>query len=267
MKTSAGIPVRTPARIPGKMPRAGFPGKLRAAAIAAVLLLAVHPSPAGIRIGSMQGDVTVRHGAAEEWVAVAVGDVLRPEDSVRMGEGSSATITIDDGAGERRKVGLPPNVIVDIADLREMTRSDLLMKLAMEDVRSAPKKPSGGGGEMQKTTTTRAGDRDAGPAKQASAGSLNELRLNGARVLHDNGFYGPCVLRSREILRIEPGLNGRVDSRLLMADALEKMDLGTEAYGVYRSLAAEKLSADEQKLVEGKLLELRESPGSPAPKK
>jgi len=253
----------------GKPLRAGLPVKFRVAAIAALLLLAVLPSQAGIRIVSLRGDVTVRHGAAEEWTAVAVGDALRPEDSIRMGDSSLATITIDVGAGggERGIIRLPPNVVVDIADLRKMTRSDLLMKLAMEDVRSAPKRQPGGGGEMQKTTTTRAGDRDTGPAKQASAESLNELRLNGARVLYDNGFYGPCVLRSREILRIEPGLNGRVDSRLLMADALEKMDLGNEAYIVYRSLAAEKLSADEKKLVEDKLLELRETPEPPAPKK
>ncbi len=237
---------------------------LRAAVIGAALLLAWLPSRAGITIVSLRGDVTVRHGAAQEWVAAARGDVLRPEDSIRMGEASSATLTIDGaggGEGNARIVRLPGMVIVDIADLRNITRGDLLMKLAMEDVRSVPKTPSGGGEDIQKTTTTRAGDRDRGPEKPAAAGSVNELRLNGARVLYDNGFYGPCVLRSREVLRVEPGLNGRVDSRLLMADALEKMDLRGEAYDVYRALGAGKLSAKERELVENKLMELREPDG------
>jgi hypothetical protein len=231
---------------------------LRWAAIAAMLVLAAIPSRAGIRVQSLRGDVTVRHGASEQWVVVAPGDALRPEDSIRLGERSSATVVLDGSGGETRTVELPPMVIVDMADLRNMTRDDLLMKLAMEDVRSAPKTPSGGGGATPKTTTTRAGNRDAGPTRPPEAGSLNELRLNGAGVLHEYGFYGPCVLRSREILRVEPALKERVDSRLLMADALEKMNLGEEAYNVYLSLAGGQLSEKEKKLVDEKLRVLKE---------
>jgi len=235
--------------------------------IAAALLLAALTSAAGIRISGMTGDVTVRHGASEEWVNAAPGDALRPEDSIRLGEGAAATVTIDadDGSGAPgRKISLPEMVIVDIADLRNMTRGDLLMKLAMEDVRSAPKSPGGGGvTETPKTTTTRAGDRGtAGNVTEVDPGPVNGLRLNGAKVLHDNGFYGPCVLRSREILRLEPALARRTGARLLMADALEKMNLNEEAYGVYRSLSGEKLSAEEKILVEKKLSEHRDA-GSP----
>ncbi|HLB01264.1 MAG TPA: hypothetical protein VJO14_07750 [Bacteroidota bacterium] len=250
-------------------------GNLSAAALIAALFLTALTAPAaaagaqGIRIISLRGDVSVRHGASEDWVKAAPGDALRPEDSIRLDNDASATISLNvgpvserEGAAEGgtedgRKILLPPMVIVDVADLRNMTRADLLMKLAMEDIRSTPKPPAGGGGDMQKTTTTRAGDRDTGPTRGTNPGSVNGLRLNGAKVLHDNGFYGPCVLRSREILRIEPALAKRLDARLLMADALEKMNLGEEAYNAYRSLAGEKLSGKDKALVERKLEELK----------
>ena len=55
---------------------------------------------------------------------------------------------------------LPAMVIVDVADLRDMTRGDLLLKLAMEDVRSAPRPdPGPGNPDAARTTTTRASNR------------------------------------------------------------------------------------------------------------
>lgn len=235
-------------------------GCMRGLAVIAVLLLSALPSLAGIKIVSLKGDVTVRRGAAERWVTVALGDALRPEDSIRLGEGADATVVLEDGPGTGKKVRFPAMVIVDAADLRNITRTDLLMKLAMEDVRSAPT-PTRGGGDMPnstpKTTTTRAGDRDPGPTRNAEGGMENGMRLNGAKVLHENGYFGPCVLRSREILRIEPELARRFDARILMADALEKMDLKQEAYDAYKSLDGEKLTAVEKTLVGEKLEELK----------
>ncbi|HLF13588.1 MAG TPA: hypothetical protein VI932_01695 [Bacteroidota bacterium] len=206
-----------------------------------------------IRVLTTRGDVAVRHGASEEWVKVAPGDVLKPEDSMRLGPGASSTLE----AGGK-KLELPAMVIVDIADLRNITRFDLLLKLAMEDVRSVPKPdPKLGNPGVAKTTTTRAGNRNGAAPGPAAPGEVNALRLGGTRVLHDNGFFGTCILRSREIFRVEPALAERTDARLRVADALEKMNLREEAYDAYAALADGNLSAEEKRLVEKKLEELR----------
>lgn len=208
---------------------------------------------APVRVISMRGDVTVRHGASEAWVGVAAGDALKPGDSMRLGGGASAVL---DAGG--RRIALPAMVIVDVADLRDITRGDLLLKLAMEDVRSAPRSdPKLDAPGNARTTTTRAGDRDGGSARTATAGPVNALRLGGTEVLYDNGFYGTCVLRSKEIFRVEPSLAGRIDARFRVADALEKMRLGDEAYEAYAALASEELSPEQRKLVEGKLEALK----------
>lgn len=205
------------------------------------------------RVVSARGAVAVRHGAAEEWVTVAAGDALKPEDSIRLEEGASATI----GAGGKNIV-LPAMVIVDVADLRDMTRGDLLLKLAMEDVRSAPRPdPGPGNPDAARTTTTRASNRDGGVMRPSGAGDANLRRLGGTKVLHDYGYYGTCVLRSKEIFRIEPALASRIDARLRVADALEKMNLRDEAYDAYAALAGENLPKDERLLVEAKMQELK----------
>ncbi len=207
----------------------------------------------GIRVLDAGDDVKVRHGASEAWVTVAAGDVLKPEDSIRLGKGGWAML---ESGG--KQLLLPAMVIVDIADLRDITRADLLLKLAMEDVRSVPRPdPKLGNPGDAKTTTTRAAGRDGATTTHAASGDVNALRLGGTKVLHDNGYFGTCVLRSKEIFRVEPALAAHTEARLRVADALEKMNLSEEAYEAYASLAGEKLSADEQKLVEGKLAELK----------
>jgi hypothetical protein len=213
-----------------------------------------HGEAGVVRVVSARGSVSVRHGAAADWAGVAAGDTLKPEDSIRLEEGASASVE----AGGKR-IGLPAGVIVDVADLREMTRGDLLLRLAMEDVRSAPRTgPKQGEPGAARTTTTRAADRDGGPVRPAAGDDANLRRLAGTKVLHEYGFYGTCVLRSREIFRIAPALASRIDARLRVADALGRMGLAREAYEAYAALAGENLAPEERKTVEEKLAEMKE---------
>ena len=45
-----------------------------------------------ILVQKIQGDVSVRHGVAETWMKVRVGDVLRPDDTMKTGKRASAII-------------------------------------------------------------------------------------------------------------------------------------------------------------------------------
>ena len=85
-----------------------------------------------IKVTALKGDVQIRHGASETWQQVSVGDILKPDDSMKSGKLSSATVMLDDG----KKLTVPEQVIVDISDLRNLTQEDFLLKLAMEQVRS-----------------------------------------------------------------------------------------------------------------------------------
>lgn len=208
---------------------------------------------AQVVVTSVKGDVTVRRGVANEWLPARVGDVLKPDDSMKSGERSSATITIDG----KKSILIPEKVILDIGDLRQLDRNDLVLKLAMERVRAAP--DSGYHDQMVIPQTTivhgekKEGREESVPAEQQSG----LLQLNGTGVLFGHGYYGTCVLRTKEIFRLYPQFARRIDARLRIASALEKVNLYGEALTEYQALSHEELSHRDKIFVNAKIEQLK----------
>jgi hypothetical protein len=83
------------------------------------------------------------------------------------------------------------------------------------------------------------------------------LQLNGTKVLHDQGFYATCVLKAKEVFRLNPDLMKLVSFRLVVADALEKMKLRGEALSEYNSLKGERLTPQQRSLVGQRIDQLK----------
>jgi len=207
----------------------------------------------GIKVIAAKGNVYVRHNVEEQWVPVSVGDVLKPEDSMRLDQKSTATIVIDGN----KKLTLPELVIVDLSDLRMLTQEDLLLKLAMEHIRSIPIDKRDNEFKITRTTSVHSPSKENKPVRITVKRELGELQLNGTKVLYDNGFYATCVLRAKEVFRLFPDLSKRFDGRLLIGTALEMLKLNGEAFGEYTSLLEEQLSTEQRAIVKKKLAQLR----------
>jgi hypothetical protein len=215
---------------------------------------------ADFRITSVKGVVFVRHNVQEDWVRAAVGDVLKPEDSMMLEKKSSSTILID---GTRRIV-IPEFVILDLSDLRTLTQEELLLKLAMEDVRGVPGEERNDGharlpGEIRIPKTTIIHGENKTPSSEAehSPSQTATLQLNGARMLFDQGFYATCVLKTKEIVRQYPGLSNVIDAQIMVADALEKMKLKGEALSEYLNIPPTAFSPKQRSIVEGRIAQLK----------
>ncbi len=223
-------------------------------AVTLILLFAVAATALSqATVVSVRGDVQVRRGAEESWRPLAVGDVVKPEDSMLSGKRASAVLSV---GGTR--LTLPEMVIVDCADLRVLTQEELLLKLAMEGIRALPQQKRGSEPTIPRTTTVHGGASDELAAPAGADGTQRSaLQLNGTKVLHAHGFYATMVLRAKEVLRLAPELRRRSDVRLLVADAFERMRLSSEALAEYRSLDKERLTPAERSLVERKIAELR----------
>jgi hypothetical protein len=227
------------------------------------LLLAFALCGAGLTAGDIvvqkaQGEVSVRHGVTEGWNRVAAGDVLKPGDTRRTGRRGNALIVVPaaDGGGGTRRITLPAEVIVDLSDVRELSQEELMLKLAMEKVRStAP--------EQEDLTTPHAAvvhGESRGPADAASENSpeTGVMMLNGTRVLFANGFYPTCALKAMEVFRFYPGLAARFENRLLVAEALEKAKLKGDAlseYGGMLTLAG--LTPAQESMIRERMAALR----------
>ncbi|MEO8168740.1 MAG: hypothetical protein ABI623_10860, partial [bacterium] len=105
--------------------------------VVVVMLLAAAGIAAGgeyISLQKIQGDVSVRPGVTETWIKAKTGDVLKADATVRTGSASYALIVLSSSS---KKISLPPDVMVDISDIRDLTQEELMLKLTMEKVRSS----------------------------------------------------------------------------------------------------------------------------------
>jgi hypothetical protein len=207
-----------------------------------------------VKVLALKGTAFTRHGIDEKWNAVSVGDILKPEDTIELGKLSSVVLLVD---GSKR-LNLPENVMIDIADLRVLTQEEVLLKLAMETVRSVPSKENMNQTDIPHMTTVHGSDKEVYPSGQLISREAGLKQLNGTKVLYENGYFGTCILRTKGLTRLYPALPSAIDARLRAASALEKMNLRLEALEEYIRLGKEDLTAEQHSLVVFKMKELRE---------
>lgn len=223
--------------------------------ISLVLLIMLFSSSlvlAQVKVIDVKGDVSVRHGVSREWQPIRVGDILKPEDSMKSGKRSSATIIVD---GSKRIV-LPENVIVDLSDFRKLTQEELLLKLAMERVRAVPVEEKRDGLIIPQTTVIHGNEKTVMEQSNRSI-EMGLLQLNGTRVLYNGGYYATCALKAKEVLRLFPEFSKKIEIRLMIPSALEKENLNGEALTEYISLANEELFPKDRIIVQAKIAQLK----------
>ncbi len=210
---------------------------------------------AGMKLASVSGDVSVRRGADLAWQKAAAGTAVTGLDVVRTGAKSSALLLLE-GA---KQLAIPENVLLHCSDFRVLSPEELLMKLAIEGIKAVPSRNHESNPALPAVTTLHGADRSPSIGSSEPDRSLSLLELNGVRVLYRNGFYATCVLRAKEAFRLDPTLLHRVEERLMVADALEKIALKGEALEEYRSLRSESLTPEQQTKVEAKVRALSQN--------
>jgi len=225
-----------------------------------VLLSSVSLSKAqDIVVQRLQGEVAVRHGVTEVWTNVAVGDVLRPDDTMKTGKKGTAVLTAPVGStGSVKRITLPPEVIVDLSDVRELTQEELMLKLTMERVRASSYQWKSDELHIPNAAVVHGEDRSGGAPLADNDPQSGMLQWNGARVLFDNGFYSTCALKAMELFRLYPSVGAKLENHLMAAEALEKASLRGEALSEYTAmLQREGISAAQQAVVKEKIATLR----------
>jgi hypothetical protein len=223
------------------------------------ILLPVVALCGGMTIVKSSGDVKVRQGVAEVWNAVAVGDELRPHDTMRTGASGTAVVAVRfDATGGVKRITLPAQVMVDMSDIRDLTQEELMLKLTMEKVRASSYEWKNDGLKLPNAAVVHGENHASGPATQENDRQVGEFLLNGARVLFENGFYATTVLRALEIFRMYPALGSVFDNRYLLAQAMERARLHGEALAEYGAMSRmEGLTAAQHHIVQVRMDALR----------
>jgi hypothetical protein len=206
------------------------------------------------KVIAMKGTASLRHGMDEKWNTVAVGDILKPEDTIEIREHSSVVILLDGS----KKLSIPEDVMIEIADLRMLSQEEVLLKLAMETVRSVPQREKLDQTDIPRMTTVHGANKEYNSSGTINSQETGLKQLNGTKVLYENGYFGTCVLRTKGVTRLFPALPTAIEARLRAASALEKMNLRLEALEEYIRIGKEELTPDQRSLVSAKVNELRE---------
>lgn len=208
-----------------------------------------------IILQKIQGEVSVRPGVAETWTNANAGDLLNADATVKTGRQSSALILLP---SSNKKISLPPEVMVDISDIRDLTQEELMLKLTMEKVRASSYESKNKEMNIPNTTVVHGDPKDKKEELIESSAELGVLQLNGTRVLYENGYYSTSALKTLEILRRYPSLGSVFRNRFLVAQALEKANLKSEALDQYvRLFLLPSISKDEKELVQTKITQLK----------
>lgn len=217
-----------------------------------ILVLALSVLSANtLTVRSMNGTAEVRHGVSEEWKSVAVGDVLRPEDTIRTGERSSLVLTVG-----TMRVSIPEMTMVDMIDFRQMSREDFMLRLAMEDILAVP------GRSDDKITLPSAtvlhGSRNGNSnTNQSKFSPAPTMLFHGAKLLFDYGYVATSILRLKSTMALYPEMKSNIDALMTLAVGYEKMNLENEAKGVYLSMQSNDLSDPVRKKVESSIERLK----------
>jgi hypothetical protein len=191
-----------------------------------------------IVVKRVEGEVQVRQGVTEVWNSVAQGDVLRPDDTMKTGPRGSALLLFPAAVTgtTAKRIALPPEVIVDISDIRQLSQEELMLKLAMEKVRSSSYQWKSDDLQIPNASVVHGENKDENSPLPENDLATGILQMNGTRVLFENGFYPTCVLKALEVFRLYPTLGEQVENRLLVAEALERSRLKGEALNEYGAL-------------------------------
>ena len=209
-----------------------------------------------VTVYSTKGRVEVRRGVSDIWKTLLVGDLLKPEDTIRTGEKAEVKLQIS----QNESFTLSEFSMIDIADIRQVTKNDLLLKLAMEYIRLIPNsKPSNSNPSM----TTMHGenksltDKTPSQAQKEIAGEISIMRFEGAKALYRQKYFSSAILAVKSTAR-KFGLRDAFDAHKLVAQAFERLGLIQQAIDEYVLCSETQLIESQQKEVDQQLSRLKE---------
>ena len=223
----------------------------------AILILLFHQSLyAAVVVQMTKGHAEVRRGVSEEWKTLLVGDVLRPEDTIRTGEEAEVKLQI----GEKEYFVLHAFSMIDIADIRQISKNDLLLKLSLEHIRSIPN--SRPGLQTPSTTVMHGDDKSlkepaASPMRREASGEIGTMRLEGAKALYQQKYFSSTILSVKAAAR-RFGIRDWFSAHRIIAQAFERLGLIQQAIDEFASCNDMQINEAQQQEVRAQIARLKE---------
>lgn len=216
--------------------------------ILTIIFLSANLFAQNFSVEKVSGKVFVQKGTNESWTEVKSGESLTGNDLVVTDSKSYVQLNKD---GNRFLIG--SNSALGLSHIKKVSTNDLLLALAMEEIRNVPKIKNEG---KAKSTAVYGADESAKVPLVVSESKLGIKKINGAKLLAENGYKKSAVIVAKETYRKYPDTQKRIKDRIYFANILSNLGLYQEAAAEYANIENEPLSPGEKAELEKRIKEV-----------
>lgn len=207
-----------------------------------VMVFSTIASGQQFKVDKVKGKVLLQRGTEEEFTQLQKGDILNGDDLI-ITEKSSFIQLDKDGS----KFILDENSALGLNYLKKISINDLLLALAMEEIRNVPKTKTN---SITKNTAVYGAETTVENPVVVSENSLGVKKINGAKQLAKNGYTESAIIVAKETYRKYPYTSRNVDDRIYFANLLSSLDLNNEALEEFSAVSKMNLTDDQRKKVD-----------------
>jgi len=200
------------------------------------------------KVNKITGNVLVQKGIEDSFTQVKKGDILSGDDLIVTEEGSFIQLE-----KENNRFILKANSALGLNHIRKISINDLLLALAMEDIRNIPLNKQNG---IEKNTAVYGENISMNVASKLPINNLGKMKINGAKQLAENGFNESAIIVSKDTFRKYPSTKSNFDDRVFFANLLEELKLLNETLDEYNSISKLTLTKTQQAFVQNKINEI-----------
>lgn len=194
-------------------------------------------------VKSVTGKVLVQKESGEKLLPIKPGDLLsggdlivtEKESKIRLEKNGETFVLEDDAA-------------VNLNYIRKISLNDLLLALAMEELKDLPKD----NGRARNTAVYGSEEIADSEFKSEFFDRIGKMKINGAKQLAEKGYKESAILAAKETFRKYPNTRKSLEDRLFLFDLLYNMKLYEEAASELKRMRAEFNSENEADLLKNK---------------
>lgn len=198
-------------------------------------------------VTKVTGSVQVQKGTSEGYTNVTTGIKLSGDDLLITDDRS--LIQLQRG---NEKFILNSNSALGLNYIKEVSINDLLLALALEEIRNVPKLRDKNTGSTAVYGTEEKQTR----SQIIAASDLGIKKLNGAKQLAENGYKESAIIFAKETYRKYPQTQDQINYRLYFAELLEDLGLYQEALDELEQVKKNDLTSDENNSISKRLEEI-----------
>jgi len=199
-------------------------------------------------VENVSGKVNILRGTEEEFRIVEKGNILYGDDLLITEEKSTVRLSRD-GA----YFILQDNSALGLSHIKKLSINDLLLKLAMEEIKNVPKSKQG---SSVRNTAVYGSKVNPVDEKEIIKDKLGLRMLNGAKQLAESGYKESAIVVAKETFRKHPATRNSFNDRLYFTKILEELGLYEEAIQEYSRIKKLTLTSDQINQIEKKMEEL-----------